>query len=89
MRVPRPEETSRMGPHEVCSHDPKKFGLSLCVVRKWLLQSVSCFSVSAMLGLDTHCDFQGAWPPKWLKEGKKPPKAVKQKHIAVRGSMSM
>ena len=32
-------------------------------------------------------DFQGAWPPKWLKEGKEPPKAVKQKHIAVRRSI--
>ena len=22
--------------------------------------------------------FQGVWPPKWLKEGKKPPKALEQ-----------
>ena len=44
-----------------------------------------CFVVQPML--DTQRDFQGAWPPKWLKEGKEPPKAVKQKHIMVRRSI--
>lgn len=44
-----------------------------------------CFVVQPML--DTHRDFQGAWPPKWLKEGKEPPKAVEQKHIMVRRSI--